>query len=66
MMFAEFRVYVQVEEARDTTLAKMREFIRTCIGSLDGVNAVEVELPRGSAWKAQDREVIRIRTSSAL
>ena len=64
MMFAEFRVYVQVEEACDTTLAKMREFIRTCIGSIDGVKAVEVELPRGSTWKAEN-QVIRIRTGSA-
>jgi hypothetical protein len=66
MRFAEFRVYVQVEETRDMTLASVREFIRACIGTLDGVNAVEVELPRGSTWKTDDREVVRMRTGSAI
>jgi hypothetical protein len=58
MKFAEFRVYVQVDETHDRTLSNMREFIRTCIESLDGVTAVEVEPPRGSMAEPDDREVL--------
>ena len=58
MMFAEFRVYVQVDETPDTSLARLRDFIRACIESLDGVNAVEVEPPRGSIRETADPEVL--------
>jgi hypothetical protein len=56
MRFAEFRVYVQVDEPHDRTLSRMREFIRTCIENLDGVGGVEVEPPRGSMPEPGERE----------
>ena len=43
-MLAEFRLYVQVDEPPEDTVARMREFIRACIENLDGVNAVELDL----------------------
>jgi hypothetical protein len=47
MKLAEFRVYVQVDNSSQDTVLRMRDFIRTCIENLDGVNAVEVEPSRG-------------------
>ncbi len=55
MMFAEFRVYVQFDETREGVLAKMQDFIRACIGNLDGVAAVEVEPPKGSVQNPTER-----------
>ena len=58
MRFAEFRVYVQVDEPQDKTLSRMRDFIRTCIETLDGVSAVEVEPPRGSVRDENHLKVV--------
>jgi hypothetical protein len=58
MRFAEFRVYVQVDESHDRTLSRLREFIRTCIENLDGVSGVEVEPPRGAMIEERDREAV--------
>ncbi len=58
MMFAEFRVYVQVNESQDRTLSRLRDFIQACIENLDSVTAVEVEPPRGSIRQMADREVL--------
>ena len=58
MMFAEFRVYVQADETHDRAMSRLRDFIRACIESLDGVSAVEVEPPRGSLRETADRETL--------
>lgn len=58
MMFAEFRVYVQFDETSEGAIARMQDFIRACIGNLDGVTAVEVEPPRGSVQNPTDRQLI--------
>ncbi len=60
MMFAEFRVYVQVDETPDKSLSRLRDFIRACIENLDGVYAVEVEPPRGSVREAADLEALSV------
>ncbi len=57
-MFAEFRVYVQFDETPEGVLARMQDFIRACIGSLDGVTAVEVEPPKGSVQNPTERHLI--------
>ncbi len=64
MMFAEFRVYVQVDETQDKTLLRLRDFVRACIESLDGVNAVEVEPPRGSIRETADPEILSLGRST--
>ena len=58
MMFAEFRVYVQVTESQDRTLSRLRDFIQACSANLDGVTAVEVEPPRGSIRESAQREAL--------
>jgi hypothetical protein len=64
-MFAEFRVYVQVDQTQDRSLLRLRDFIRACIENLDGVSAVEVEPPRGSLLRdTADREVLGAETST--
>jgi len=59
MMFAEFRVYVQVDETQAQTLSRMRDFIRACIGNLDGVTGVEVEAPRGTVLETFYPQTVR-------
>ncbi len=64
MMFAEFRVYGQVDETPDKSLSRLRDFIRACIENLDGVYAVEVEPPRGSVREAADLEALSVGTQT--
>jgi hypothetical protein len=59
MMFAEFRVYVQFDESPDDgAITRMQDFIRACIGNLEGVSAVEVEPPKGSVQNPTERQLI--------